>query len=55
MYPNANPNEIATITADKIASTVMSVLRTKKGEKAVYNGVAAEAGRNLGKIKGVRS
>jgi len=52
---NANPNEIASMTADEVASKVMSVLQSKQGQRAVYNGVGAEAGRNMGKIKGVRS
>jgi len=52
---NANPNEIANTTADEIANTVMTVLQSRQGQKAVYSGVGAEAGRNMGKIKGVRS
>lgn len=52
---NASANDIATVTADEVASTVMNVLYSRKGQKAVYSGVGAEAGRNAGKIKGVRS
>ncbi|MCO4787427.1 MAG: hypothetical protein KC467_16115, partial [Marinomonas atlantica] len=52
---NADPKEVATITADEVANTVLNVLGTRRGQKAVYSGVGAEAGRNAGKIKGVRS
>ncbi|SBS29107.1 hypothetical protein MSP8886_01441 [Marinomonas spartinae] len=51
---SSNSTDIGQAAGEQIATQIVAVLKSKVGQKLVYNGVSAEAGRNGGKIKGVR-
>lgn len=49
-----NPQATGTDIGEQVAEKIVAVLQSKLGQQLIYSGVSAEAGRNGGKIKGVR-